>query len=41
MSDYSSKRSLSMHQKQMRSLTIMLVLLLAVAFTALMYWLNR
>jgi len=41
MSNYSSKRSLSIHQKQMRSVTIALVLLLAGTFTALIFWLNR
>jgi hypothetical protein len=41
MSNHHQKRRLSIHQKQIRFLTIMSVALLLAAFAGLLYWINR
>ena len=41
MGKHRRKGRLSIHQKQMRFLTMMLVVLLAALFTGLLYWINR
>ena len=41
MTSHRRKRSLSNHQKQIRFLTVMAVVLLLAAFTGLIYWISR